>query len=64
MKVKVHIENNIESLIKLLDQTGNPKSMDEITKNIEKSYSKIAAKIEKEQAKQADAIAKENKKVD
>ncbi|EJR53601.1 hypothetical protein IIM_02380 [Bacillus cereus VD107] len=64
MKVKVHIENNIEALIKLLDQTGNPKSMDEITKNIEKSYSKIAAKIEKEQAKQADAIAKENKKVD
>ncbi|WP_242270349.1 hypothetical protein [Bacillus cereus group sp. BfR-BA-01310] len=48
----------------MLDQTGNPKSMDEITKNIEKSYSKIAAKIEKEQAKQADAIAKENKKVD
>ncbi|MGN4425123.1 hypothetical protein ACTFQN_14940 [Bacillus cereus group sp. MYBK30-1] len=38
--------------------------MDEITENIEKSYSKIAAKIEKEQAKQADAIAKENKKVD
>ncbi|MED0973369.1 hypothetical protein [Bacillus paramycoides] len=64
MKENVHIENNIEELIKLLDQTGNPKAKAEITKNIEKSYSKIAVKIEKEQAKQADAIAKENKKVD
>ncbi|WP_242238190.1 MULTISPECIES: hypothetical protein [Bacillus] len=48
MKVKVHIENNIEALIKLLDQVGNPEAKAIITKNIEKSYSKIAAKIEKE----------------
>ena len=63
-KEKVHIENDIEVWIKLLDQTGNPKAKAEITKNIEKSYSKIAAKIEKEQEKQAAAIAKENNKVD
>lgn len=38
---------------------GNPKLKDEITNNIEKSYSRIADKIEKEQAKQAE----EKKKV-
>ncbi|MGE7874035.1 hypothetical protein [Bacillus paramycoides] len=64
MKENVHIENNIEELIKLLDQMRNSKAKAEITKNIEKSYSKIAAKIEKEQEKQAGVIAKENKKVD
>ncbi|MED1093412.1 MULTISPECIES: hypothetical protein [Bacillus cereus group] len=51
MKVKVHIGNNIEALVKLLDSVGKPKAKAEIIKNIEKSYSKIVAKIEKEQAK-------------